>query len=102
MSYTRDRPQAVLVGRTRDADDRVTWLLGAKRFGTALALAEEKRGGRRLVKQETYDKVGGLRFGVGWGRLHPRHPYVGRLGPVCTAPNQHAVVLPTRPTWPVP
>lgn len=55
--------QAVLVGRTRDADDRCAWFLQVGRFADALALAEEELpayGGappRRIVAQKTYDTV---------------------------------------------
>jgi hypothetical protein len=46
--------QAVLVGRTRDANDRVQWLSGRGRWDAALVLAESAG---REVKPETFDQV---------------------------------------------
>ena len=46
--------QGILVGRTRDVDDHVMWLLQCSRFEEALVTAEA--GG---IKPETYDQVGG-------------------------------------------
>lgn len=44
----------MLVGRTRNADDRVQWLIGQGRWDAALVLAESAG---REVKPETFDQV---------------------------------------------
>ena len=52
--------QGVLVSRTRDMDDHVTWLLSKGRFEEALVTAEDGVDGRGSgIKAETYEKVRG-------------------------------------------
>jgi hypothetical protein len=46
--------QAVLVGRTRDANDRVQWLIGQGRWDAALVLAESAG---KEVAPETFEQV---------------------------------------------
>ena len=47
------RAQDVVVGRPRDGDDRVAWLLEHGRYDKALAVCESTRG----LKPATHEKV---------------------------------------------
>lgn len=52
--------QDVVVGRPRDGDDRVAWLLDHRRFDKALAVLETDRG----LKPSTHEQVPFYRNGV--------------------------------------
>ncbi len=64
--------QDVVVGRPRDGDDRVAWLLDHKRFDKALAVLDTNRGLKASTHEQARFKASGVQSFGGLLVVHKR------------------------------